>query len=75
MNVALLIDTILSGEGQQAIVDANQVAVRPGFLPKDPELRARLANAKVAYFDMEWYADHQAEIAAILKDVLLRGRR
>lgn len=72
---ALLIDTVLSGEGQQAIVDTNSIAPRPGFSPRDAELRDRLAKAKVAYFDMEWYADHQAEIAGILKDVLLRGRR
>lgn len=72
---ALFIDTVLSAEGQQAIVDTNSIAPRPGFLPKDAELRARLAKAKVAYFDMDWYADHQVEIAGIVRDVLLRGRR
>lgn len=72
---ALFIDTILSPEGQQAVADTNSIAPRPGFPPRDPELRDRLAQAKVAYFDMEWFADNQAEIAGIVRDVLLRGRR
>jgi len=67
---ALFVDYLLSSAGQQAVVDIDYVPTRQGFKPKNQELAARAAKAKLVFFDLDWFGERQKEINDLIKENL-----
>ncbi len=67
---ALFVDYLLSQEGQQAVVDIDYVPTRQGLKPKDRELAERASRAKLVFFDLDWFGQHQKEINDLIKENL-----
>ncbi|MBI4490943.1 MAG: extracellular solute-binding protein [Deltaproteobacteria bacterium] len=67
---ALFVDYLLSREGQQAVVDIDYVPTRQGLKPRDRELAERASRAKLVFFDLDWFGQHQKEINDLIKENL-----
>lgn len=67
---ALFVDYLLSKEGQQAVVDIDYVPTRQGFKPKDRELAERASKARLVFFDLDWFGEHQKEINDLIRENL-----
>lgn len=71
---ALLVDFLLSKEGQEAVVDIDYFPTRQGFKPKDRLLAERVAGAKLVFYDLDWFEAQQKEIGRLSKEIF-RPRR
>jgi iron(III) transport system substrate-binding protein len=71
---ALFVDYLLSSAGQQAVVDIDYVPTRQGLKPKDRELAERASKAKLVFFDLDWYGEHQQEVNDLIKENLRPNR-
>jgi ABC-type Fe3+ transport system substrate-binding protein len=67
----LLIEFILSPEGQAVLRDADYLPISPEVLPKDPDLTPAGGHFQTTVISPMLYAQHEAEWTRVFKDLFL----
>ena len=65
----LLLDFLISDEGQQIYVNSGYIPTRPGVTPADPSLVPASGEFTPNYFDLDFYAENEPKWTKIYEDL------